>query len=275
MIDVGGLRARVRLEGDPSGRPVVLLHGIGRSLEDWGPQYELLAEGNRLIGMDLPGFGYSQRRPEPATLAALGRGVIATLDALGETRPVHLVGNSLGGAVSLDVLGAAPERVASVVLVNSGGFGREVTYLLRLLAIPGVGKQLLRRPTRLSALHTERALYASRTHATPERVAHALKLGRQPETASFMSELSLGLGTLRGVKEPWRRELLDAARQVHKPMLIVWGDRDRILPPKHFDVARQTFPSAQSHLFPDTGHMPQIERPEEFAQLVRQFHDSL
>jgi pimeloyl-ACP methyl ester carboxylesterase len=275
IIDVGGRRVRVRLEGDPSDRPVVLLHGIGRSLEDWGPQYELLAPGNRLIGLDLPGFGYSQRRPEPATLAALGRGVLETLDALGETRPVHLVGNSLGGAVAMQILGAAPERVASVVLVNSAGFGREVTYLLRLLGVPGVGKLALRRPTRLSALHTERALYASRTHATPARVQHALAIGRQREAAAFMSEISLGLGTIRGVKEPWRRELLDAARQVHKPMLIVWGDRDRILPPKHFEVARSTFPSAQSHLFRDTGHLPQIERPEEFAALVREFHDSL
>lgn len=275
IVDVGGLRARVRLDGDPAGRPVVLLHGIGRSLEDWEPQYELLAEGNRLIGLDLPGFGYSQRRPEPATLDALGRGVLAILEALGESRPAHLVGNSLGGAVSLQILGSAPDRVASVVLVNSGGFGPEVTYLLRMLAVPGLGKLILRRPSRLGSRHIERALYASKSHATPARVAHALKLGREPEAAAFMAELSLGLGTIRGVSEPWRRELLDAARQAPRPILIVWGDRDRILPPKHFAVAKRTFPAARSHLFPGTGHMPQIERPREFAELVRDFHNSL
>lgn len=274
-IDVGGLRVRVRLEGDPADRPVVLLHGIGRSLEDWGPQYDLLAKGNRLIGLDLPGFGYSQRRPEQASLAALGSGVRATLDALGETRPVHLVGNSLGGAVSLQILGFAPTRVASVVLVNSGGFGSEVTYLLRMLAIPGLGKLALRRPTRLGNRHIERTLYATKSHATAERVEHALKLGREPGAAEFMAEITMALGTLRGAKEPWRRELLDAARQAHKPMLVIWGDRDKILPPKHFDVAKYTFPLAKSHLFPGTGHMPQIERPEEFAALVQDFHASL
>ncbi len=62
---------------------------------------------------------------------------------------------------------------------------------------------------------------------------------------------------------------------MHKPILVVWGDRDRILPPKHFEVAKYTFPLAKSHLFPGTGHMPQIERPEEFAALVREFHASL
>ncbi|MBA3742175.1 alpha/beta fold hydrolase [Sporichthya sp.] len=150
-----------------------------------------------------------------------------------------------------------------------------MTYLLRMLALPGLGKLALRRPTRLGSRHSERALYASKAHATPERVAHALKLGREPGAADFMAEIATGLGTLRGAKEPWRRSLLDAARQVHKPMLIIWGEKDRILPPKHFDVAKYTFPLAKAHLFPAAGHMPQIERPEEFAALVRGFHASL
>src|SRR5262249_28906884 len=157
-------------------------------LEDWDPQFELLAAGNRLIAMDLPGFGRSQRRPEPSTLAAFGRGVLATLDALGETRPVHLVGNSLGGGVCLAILGAEPDRVASVVLVNSAGFGREVTYILRMLAIPGLGKQMLARPSRLGLRHAERNLYATKSYATPERVGHALELGRLPGAAQFMEE---------------------------------------------------------------------------------------
>jgi pimeloyl-ACP methyl ester carboxylesterase len=275
FLDVGGLRTRVRLQGDPAARPVVLLHGIGRSLEDWDPQFDLLADGHRLIAMDLPGFGYSQRRPGPATLRSLAAGVLATLDALGETRRVHLVGNSLGGVVSMQILGDAPERVASLVLVNSGGFGKEVTYLLRMLAVPGLGKLLLRRPTRLSSLQVERALYVDKSLATRERVAHALKLGREPGAAAFMAEMTRGLGTVRGINAEWRRELLDAARQEYRPMLIIWGDKDQILPSHHFNVARQTFPAAKHHMFPDTGHMPQIERPKEFAELVRHFLEPL
>jgi pimeloyl-ACP methyl ester carboxylesterase len=274
-VEADGIATRVRLEGDPAGPPVVLLHGIGRSLEDWGPQYDLLAPGHRLIGMDLPGFGRTPRRPEPASVDALARGVLATLDALGETRSVHLVGNSLGGAVSLAVLAAAPDRVASVVLVNSGGFGREVTYLLRVLGVPGLGRQLLRRPTRVGARHTERTLYATKTHATRERIDHALALGREPGAAEFLTELAKALGTIGGVRPEWRRDLLVATRAHRKPMLIVWGDRDRILPPKHLEAARRAFPHAQSHLFPATGHMPQIERAEEFAALVRDFHRQL
>jgi pimeloyl-ACP methyl ester carboxylesterase len=273
FIDVGGLRTRVRLEGDPSDRPVVLLHGIGRSLEDWEPQYELLADGNYLIAMDLPGFGYSQRRPEPATIDALAAGVLATLAELKVTRRAHLIGNSLGGAVSMQVLAKEHLRVASVVLVNSGGFGSEVTYILRMLAVPGLGKLMLRKPTRVGLRHIERSLYADKTLATRERVDHALKLGVEPGAAEFMAELSANLGTIRGVRPEWRRELLDGARQEYRPFLIIGGDKDKILPPSQFDAARRKFPAAKRHLFTDTGHMPQIERPKEFAELVRGFLD--
>jgi pimeloyl-ACP methyl ester carboxylesterase len=270
-LTVEGGEVRVRVEGPGDGPPLVLLHGIGRSLEDWDLQFPLLSPTHRVIALDMPGFGYSARRPEPATLAALARGVLSTLDALGEARPVHLIGNSLGGAVSLQLLALAPDRVASLVLVNSAGFGAEVTYILRMMAIPGLGRFLLNRPSRAGLAHAERALYANRTLASRERVAHALRLGRQPGAAQFMDEIMRSLGTFRGVLPQWRTDLLAAVAAHPRPMLIVWGDRDRILPPRQFEAAKLAFPQARTHLFPNTGHMPHIERPEELARLVSEF----
>jgi pimeloyl-ACP methyl ester carboxylesterase len=249
----------------------VLVHGIGRSLDDWTAQFARLAGRHRVIALDLPGFGFSDRRREPATLGALARGLLTTLDALDERRPVHLVGNSLGGAVSMQSLVLAPDRVASLVLVNSAGFGTEVTYILRMLALPALGPAMLRRPTRIGLAHAERALYADRAFADRDRVEHALRCARRPGAAQFMAELADGLGTIRGARAEWRRDLLAAMRAQQRPMLIVWGDRDRILPPSHFEVARRTFPHAQAHLFRDTGHMPQTERADEFAELITTF----
>jgi pimeloyl-ACP methyl ester carboxylesterase len=270
-LSVEGREVRVRVEGPQDGPPLVLLHGIGRSLDDWNLQFPLLAPTHRVIALDLPGFGYSARRTEPATPAALARGVLSTLDALGENRPVHLIGNSLGGAVSLQTLALAPDRVADLVLVNSAGFGAEVTYILRMLAIPGFGKFLLNRPTRAGLMHAERALFADRKLADKERVAHSLRLGRQPGAAQFMDEIMRNLGTFRGVLPQWRTDLLAAVAAHPRPMLIVWGDRDRILPPSQFDAAKLAFPQARTHLFSNTGHMPHIERPAEFAALVSEF----
>ncbi|MGQ0464726.1 MAG: alpha/beta fold hydrolase [Sporichthyaceae bacterium] len=274
ILEVEGLPVRIRTAGDPEAPPVVLLHGIARSLEDWDAQFALLGTDYRVLALDLPGFGYSARRPEPASLAALARGVLATLDAQGEKRPVHLVGNSLGGAVSLQTLVLDPERVSSVVLVNSAGFGKEVTYLLRGLAVPVFGELMLRKPNRMGLRHAERALYADKKLADRERVTHALGVGRQEGAAAFMAELMHTLGTVRGVNAQWRDELLPAAAAHRKPTLIVWGDRDRILPPHHFEAARAAFPHARSHMFRTTGHMPQVERPEAFATLVRNFFPS-
>jgi 2-hydroxymuconate-semialdehyde hydrolase len=268
-IDVRGSRIRCRETGDPQAPPVVLLHGIGRSLEDWAPQHPLLSGDHRVISVDLPGFGFSQRLPESTTLGVLAGGVWATLDALGENRPVHLMGNSLGGAVAMQMLVDEPDRVATQTLVCSAGFGKEVTIALRMLAVPGLGRRMLQRIDRYSAPRIERTLFADRAFVTAERVAMAIKVSRQPDFAAVYLEIARALGGLRGVAPHWRSELLPRAAGHAKPTLLVWGDVDRILPAVHLAAARTAFPSARWHMFEKTGHMPQVERPAEFAALVR------
>jgi 2-hydroxymuconate-semialdehyde hydrolase len=269
FLDVRGARVRFHASGDPAAPPVLLLHGIGRSLEDWALQHPLLDDDYRVISVDMPGFGLSQRMSSPTTLSVLADGVWATLDAIGETRPVHLMGNSLGGAVSMTMLAAAPGRVSTLTLVNSAGFGKEVTVALRLLAVPGLGRQMLRRVDRLTAPRMERLIFADRTLVTPERIEMAVKIAQQPDFAPVYLEIAKQLGGLRGVAAAWRTELLAGIAAHTKPTTLVWGDRDLILPSKHLAAARAAFPHARSHLFTRTGHMPQIERPDEFAGLVR------
>lgn len=268
-VTVGSSRIRYVSSGDPEAPPVVLLHGIGRSLEDWDAQHAQLGAGHRVVSIDLPGFGLSQRMPQSTTLAVLSGGVWATLDALGETRPVHLMGNSLGGAVAMQMLVGDPARVSTLTLVNSAGFGKEVTFALRMLAIPGVGRPMLEHIDQRTAPRMERTLFASRAMVTPERVAMAIKLSRQPDFAAVYLEIARALGGFRGIAEGWRSALLPRVARCDKPTLLVWGDRDRILPVAHLAAARTAFPGAQWHLFERTGHMPQIERPSEFAALVR------
>ena len=271
FISVNGRRTRVRVEGHPANPPMLLLHGVGRSLEDWAPQYLRLAGSHRVIALDLPGFGFSARSHEPTTLKALARGVIDTLDTLDERRPLHVIGNSLGGAVALQLLVLDPERVASLVLANSAGFDAEVALVLRLLAMPALGRLATRRTTRASTMFTERMLYADPTLATKERIDHALAIARHPDAGTAMLEISRELVTARGIKPRWRAELIAAAAKHPRPTLIVWGDRDRILPPHHLDSARRLLPHAQAHLFTAIGHAPQIECPDEFAARVLAF----
>ncbi|GLY22928.1 alpha/beta fold hydrolase [Micromonospora sp. NBRC 101691] len=267
-LTVAGRRVRHRVDG--SGPPVVLLHGISRSLEDWTEQHDRLRDRFRVHSLDLPGYGHSAPLSVPHTLPALADAVAGFCDAVGITGPAHLAGNSLGGAVAMQLAVRDPARVASLVLVNSAGFGREVALALRILAIRPLGRVLLR-PNRLTARRVTRSLFHDPVHATEARVAHTLALAREPHAARVMLETLRSLGGLRGVHPQWRAALLDAVAALPLPVLVTWGDRDLILPVTHLTAARARLPHARTHLFSGCGHLPQVECAEEFSRVVTDF----
>ena len=271
LVEAGGAKVRVRESGAPAGDAIVMLHGIGRSLEDWAPQHDLLPGTHRVISMDLLGFGLSEPPPGPMTLSRLAAGVCDVLDSLDVRRPVHVFGNSLGGAVALAMQAARPEQVSTVVLTAPAGFGQEVVLDLRLLAIPGLGHVLLRHVSRAAARRTERALFHDRSFVTEGRVEHAVRVAAQPGRPALFLDVVRELGTVRGIRPGWRSSLLADVARHPRPTLIVWGDRDRIVPAHHLSAARKALPHAQSHVFAETGHLPQVERAAEFAALAVRF----
>jgi pimeloyl-ACP methyl ester carboxylesterase len=268
FAEVGGRRMRYRRHG--AGEPVLLLHGIGRSLEDWNEQFDRLAGRFDLIAVDLPGFGWSARTPGRASLAAMAAALPPLLEALGVAGPVHVVGNSLGGAVAMRLAADRPDLVRSLVLANSAGFGREVTIGLRLLAIRPISRRLLR-PNRRVAARAVRNLFGKAGLATEDRVELAYAVASQPQRADTMLEIADELGTFRGIRPQWRQELLESVARHHIPTLAIWGERDTVLPAAHLKAVAPLLPHAETHLFPEAGHMPQIELADEFAALVADF----
>lgn len=267
-LTAGGLRLRYRVTGE--GRPLLLLHGIGQSLEDWNEQHDRLSASHRVISLDLPGFGYSQRPGAPVTLQQLAGVLPSFLDALNIPDAVEVVGNSLGGAVAMFFATAHPGRVSSLVLVNSAGFGKDVTIALRLLTVKPLGA-LLVKPSFGSSTRTLESIFYDRSLATPERVAHAFSLAQRRPHAATVLDVAHDLGTVLGVRRGWRESLLRKVAQLDVPVLVVWGDEDRVLPSRHLRAAAASLPRAKTHVFARTGHMPQIERPDEFASLIRAF----
>ncbi|MEZ0165829.1 alpha/beta fold hydrolase [Kineococcus sp. LSe6-4] len=263
-----GMRVRYRVQGE--GDPVLLLHGIGCSLEDFDEQVELLSGRYRCWAVDLAGFGGSDPMPVPGTVGRLGAFVAAFTDAVGLDVPAHVVGNSLGGAVALRFTADHPGRVRTLTLADPAGFGRDVTVALRAITVPFLARRLLE-PSAESARRTLRAVFHDGDLVTAERVALAERLSRRPHAARVMHETARSLGTPFGVRRRWRRELLRAAAANPVPTLVVWGEQDEILPATHLHAARRALPHARTHLFAATGHMPQIERAGEFADLVQQF----
>lgn len=271
LLDVGGVRIRYRLAGDPGAPLIVMLHGIARSLEDWDVMFNRLAKDHHVLSLDLPGFGLSERTGGPYTLRSLARFIIEALDVLGEQRPVDLMGNSLGGAVAMKISAIAPDRVRSLVLVNSAGFGHEVPMGLRILGLGPLGPLLLKFKTWKSTHRAQLGLFHDPRFVTKERIKHAMRVGRNPTHDAVLLSIAKHLGSFRGVRPQWRRHLLREIADQHKPTLLVWGRTDQILPVSNLDTARTAFPDAEYHLYENCGHMPQIEKAEEFDALVREF----
>ncbi len=285
-LDVNGVPLRVRVSGPEDGTPVLLIHGIARSLEDWTEAQDLLARGGdgpgyRVISTDLPGFGYSRRGRERPSLPAFGRAMAALLEAAEVDAPTHVMGNSLGGGVAMTLAVDHPGRVASLTLVNSVGFGSDVNISPlpiaygALAALPVLGSTF-RRKAREAGTEAIRDLFWDRDLATVEQLRHAGRLARQPDYQTTFLGTAATLGApVVGVRPGWRRDLLTRVVGSAIPTLVVWGDDDRVLPPQHFEAARRLLPDARAHLFADTGHMPQVERPAEFVAVVSAFVDEL
>ncbi len=245
-----------------------MLHGIGRSLDDWTEQHDLLDHDHRIISLDLPGFGSTPPIATGMGLQSLADAAVATLDAPGEKRPVHIVGNSLGGAIAMTVHARHPGRVRSLSLKSSAGFGAEVTPALRIISLNGLGPWLLARNSRISARRVERSLYADPSLATEARVDLALELAAIPGRAASFRKALLSIGGIRGTKPKWRADLLRNMLADPVPTLIMWGERDVVLPLVHLAAAAEALPHARTVMLPTTGHMAQAEQPDEVSRLI-------
>ncbi|MBG0738013.1 alpha/beta fold hydrolase [Paeniglutamicibacter antarcticus] len=267
-IEVADRRLRYRKTG--TGDPVLLLHGIGQSLDDWSEQHQRLAAHRTVYSIDLPGFAYSERAPGPATLAKLADVLPGFLDAVGVHEPIPIIGNSLGGAVAMKFAADHPRRVSALILVNSAGFGQDVALVLRLLTLRPLAAALMR-PNAAASLRTVQSIFYNKELVTEARVNHAFALSQRASHRQTVLDIARDLGTISGIRAQWRTDLIEALVHSDIPMLLVWGDHDRILPYAHLSAATAALPRAESYVFPDTGHMPQIERPEEFAAVVGDF----
>jgi pimeloyl-ACP methyl ester carboxylesterase len=262
---VGNLRISYVDVGD--GPTILLLHGLGHSTHGWRKVIApLAAAGYRVMAVDLPGFGYSDK-PGNYTLQAYVDFVTEWLDLHCVDRAA-VVGNSMGGAIAAAFAGLRPERVGAAVLVDPGGFGKEVTWLLRLAGLR-FARFLPRRISRRQVRRGLRFIVANPSVIEDEDVDRIIELSELPGARAAFLEIAHNAIGLRGVRPD--QQLGDIAAHITAPTLIMWGDRDRIIPPAHARLANQAIPHAQVAILENTGHVPQLEAPERFTGLVLRF----
>jgi pimeloyl-ACP methyl ester carboxylesterase len=269
-IELHGHRVSFRLSGE--GPLIVLVHGITGRSEQWEPVIEHLAVEHTVLAPDLLGHGESAKPRGDYSLGAYASGVRDTMVALGHDRAT-IVGHSLGGGIAMQFAYQFPERCERLVLVSSGGLGREVHPLLRAATLPG--SELV-----LPLLTHARVLAAG------EAIGRAIGLLRL-QAGTDLAEVARGFGSLadaesrsafissmRAVLDPGgqRVSALDRLYLAESlPSLIVWGEADPVIPVEHGRVAHEAMPGSRLELFAGVGHFPQLERPFEFARLLADF----
>ena len=244
-----------------AGEPVVLIHGIGHRRQAWDPVIDLLATDYEVIAIDLPGFGESPELPPglaydmPTTMANFA-GIFADL---GIDRP-HVVGNSLGGAIAVEL--GARDLARSVTALSPGGFWKPYDRRRALMLLGSL---------RLSAMMPE---------STLRRIARIPRLRNQtmapivahPERISaedFVAD-ALAMAHAPAYKPTARTAASYQCQAVPTvPTTIAWGTRDRVLPVRQAAIARKRLPSARHMSLPGCGHVPMIDDPELVAQVIR------
>lgn len=265
---VGQINTRFWALGN-EGSTVLLIHGLGGSLEDWILNAEVLAKHHRVYALDLVGSGHSDKPSASYSFSYMAQFVKDFMEAERIDR-ASLIGHSLGGGISLQFSIQFPSKVEKLVLVGSVGLGQQVTLLLRVLTLPIIGRLLARPSRKGTANFLKECLYDS-TLVTDELIDFGYNLASLPGAQDAFLSTVRTLGNIRGMRKDVLRPILDNLSAITVPTLIFWGQQDRILPVAHAQVAKDKMPDTQLKIFDHCGHFPQLERPEEFNSIVLNF----
>jgi pimeloyl-ACP methyl ester carboxylesterase len=272
MVSVGDHEVFVRsAPASSDAEPALCVHGLEGSSRNWTDLMDLLRTRLACDALDLPGFGDSPPRPDGRySIAALAQTVIALIQK--RQSPVHLIGNSLGGAVSVKVAATRPELIRSLTLISPALpdlHPRLDLVRFPVVGLPRLGPRLIRQYQ--AALPPERRVAAviatcySNPGLYPQArfAAEVAELSRRDSleyaAAALMgSARALSAEFLRkGRHSPWR----DAAR-VTAPTLVIYGQHDRLVDPRAAGRAAHAFRDARIVVLPRTGHVAQMERPD-------------
>ncbi len=259
-----------RMAGE--GPAIVLIHGMAGSSRTWRGAMPLLARHYTVIAPDLLGHGESAKPVGDYSLGAHAAGLRdLVVGALGIERAT-LVGQSLGGGVAMQLAYQHPELCERLVLVGSGGLGREVSLALRLLTLPAAEYVMPVLFPRFLRARGERVNAFLR--AAGVRVPHVAEMWSAYASLTEAENRRAFVRTLRAVMDPGGQTVSALDRlylAAGVPTLIAWGDRDGIIPIEHAHAAHRLVPGSRLEVFEGAGHFLHVEQPVKFAEVLRDF----
>ncbi len=268
-----GHRVAYRCAG--SGPVIVLVHGITSTSATWERVMPYLADRFTVIAPDLLGHGESAKPRGDYSLGAYASGVRDILVALGHDRATF-VGHSLGGGIAMQLAYQFPERCERLVLVSSGGLGRELSLLLRAAALPGSEVVL---PFLASArlMDAGRALGRGLGRLGLKAGTDIAEIARGHASLSDRDARAAFVHTLRTMVDPGGQRVSATDRLYlaeNVPFLLIWGERDSVIPVEHAYAAQELVRSSRLEVFPEAGHFPQLDEPQRFLDVLRDFMET-
>ncbi|MBK8184020.1 MAG: acetoin dehydrogenase dihydrolipoyllysine-residue acetyltransferase subunit [Candidatus Competibacteraceae bacterium] len=252
-VEVDGIGVRYARRGPEDGTPVLFIHGFGGDLDNWLFNIDAVAEQSPVIVFDLPGHGQSDVQLPGLSLDALAAFVVHFLDAI-NVKQVRVVGHSLGGAIAAQMASNAPDRVASLALISPAGFGAEINA--------GYIEGFVNAQSRRELKPVLEQLFADPALVSRQMLDDMLKYKRMDGVESLLA----GLGAALFKDGQQTARMVDALAASGKPVLVMWGRDDRVIPSAHAANAPK---DATVKLFDGAGHMAMLEKAHEVNAAIK------
>jgi pimeloyl-ACP methyl ester carboxylesterase len=262
IASVENVRLHVRDSGAKSNPAVIMLHGFGSSLHTWEPWAQALQDQYRVIRIDLPGSGLSEPDPtgrydDPRTMDIL----LALMDRLGVARAA-LIGNSIGGRIAWSFAARHPERVTKLVLIAPDGFASKGFAYGKEPKVPAMAHVMRYILPRSMVRSSLAQAYGDPALLTEDTVDRYYDLMLAPGSRSAL---------IARMEQTVLRDPVPLLRQIQIPVLLVWGDKDAMIPVRNAADYVREMPQARVVTFADLGHVPHEEAPAQALMPVREF----
>lgn len=258
----------VRYWDQGCGQPLLLVHGLGACLETWAWNIQALSAERRVIALDLPGCGKSSRllRDDIFSLEYAGEFLCRFAESL-DISSLAVAGNSMGGMLAMQFALAHPEMVRLLILISSGGLGREVHWLIGVMSVPML-ERIFAHPSSRVVRQVALKILLRQDPDSEELIRRVISYMQVPGTGLAAVKMArVGVGLL-GQTAAYTPAQLDC---IAAPTLVIWGEEDQVIPVQHAERALRMIRDCRVAVLSQAGHGPQIDRPDAFNQLVLEF----
>ncbi len=267
-IEVNGIKTRYWEEGSGD-VPLILVHGLAASVEYWEENIQALAKNRRVIAMDLIGFGLTDK-PKICYDSDAFVNFLKSFLAQLNIESFYLIGHSLGGSVCAQFAMDSPGRVKKLILTSSAGFDKQLPLLLRLGSLPLLGK-LLDLCTRDVFAKVIRGFSYNPRSFSDDLIDRLFHLRKLPNASYAVINVLKNHVNVFGIRKRLLARVREGMSNLNMPVLIVWGKDDPLLSVRGAHKAKELIPHADIHLFDQCGHVPPLEHPEQYSQLINDF----